>query len=198
MKKGSFYKTASVIAPLVLLLSTTFSVHAQIDFNGGFERGEGRPERWFEALVPDLAQHVAFEWDDQTYHSGQRSVSVAIKESHPPTQIAYNWTTAVKEFERGAIYELHGWVKTDGLGDSAWIAVQCWSKKDKKMLAFATTYGNVSVKGTSDWTEVSVAFQVPKKTRTIRIRAGVATNFNTGGKAWFDDIEIRKVETATQ
>ena len=121
-----------------------------------------------------------------------------IKESHPPAQVAYNWTTTVPQFERGAIYELRGWVKTENLGDSAWIAVQCWSKKEKKMLAFATTYGNVTVKGTSDWTEVSVMFQVPKKTKVVRIRAGIATNFNSGGKAWFDDVEIRKVETAAQ
>lgn len=184
--------------PLALLLSTSFLAHAQTDFNGGFETGAERPEGWFEALLPDLAQQVAFEWDDQIHRSGQRSVSVTIKENHPPVQAAYNWTTTMPEFERGAIYELRGWVKTENLGDSAWIAVQCWSKKEKKMLAFATTYGNVTVKGTSDWSDVSVMFQVPKKTKVVRIRAGIATNFNNGGKAWFDDIEIKKVETADQ
>lgn len=198
MKKGLFYKTSSVIVPLAVLLSISFPARAQSDFNGGFETGEERPQGWLEAFLPDLAQHVAFEWDDGVHRSGQRSVSVAIKESHPPVQAAYNWTTTVPEFERGAIYELRGWVKAENLGDSAWIAVQCWGKKEKKMLAFATTYGNVTVKGASDWTEVSVMFQVPKKTKVVRIRAGIATNFNNGGKAWFDDIEIGKVETAAQ
>lgn len=198
IKKGLFYKTASVIMPLALLFSIPLPARAQTDFNGGFETGAERPEGWSTALLPDLAQHVVFAWDDQIHHSGQRSVSVAIKESHPPVQAAYNWTTTVPEFERGAIYELRGWVKTENLGDSAWIAVQCWSKKEKKMLAFATTYGNVTVKGASDWTEVSVMFQVPRKTKVVRIRAGIATNFNSGGKAWFDDIEIRKIETAAQ
>jgi hypothetical protein len=184
-----------MIVPLVLLLSTAFPARAQVDFNGGFETGDERPEGWFEAFLPDIAQHVTFAWDDQVHHNGRRSVSVTIEENHPPYQVAYNWTTTVPEFERGAIYELRGWVRTERLGDSAWISVQCWGKKERKMLAFATTYGNVQVKGTRDWTEVSVMFQVPKKTKVVRIRAGVAANFNSGGKAWFDDINIRKIET---
>ncbi|HEY7544462.1 MAG TPA: hypothetical protein VID27_06255 [Blastocatellia bacterium] len=195
IKKGLFYKAASWIMPLGLLLSITFPARAQVDFNGGFEAGEERPEGWFESSLPDIAQHVAFAWDDQIHHSGRRSVSVTIEEGHPPFQAAYNWTTTVPDFERGAIYELRGWVKTERMGDSAWISVQCWNKKEKKMLAFATTYGNLQVKGTTDWTEVSVMFQVPKKTKVVRIRAGIATNFNTGGKAWFDDIDIRRIET---
>ena len=143
--------------------------------------------------MPHTKQYVAFTWDQHEVHSGQRSVSITIQDAHPDEMIAYNWTRAIDGCVPGGTYELTGWIKCKSLTETAWIVVQCWDDTLQKMLNFATTQRDYPVLGSSDWTRVGLAFEVPSGTREVRIRAGIATPDNRGGQVWFDDIEVTPV-----
>jgi len=165
--------------------------------NGGFEPQselQKSPADWYATEVPRTKEYVTFEWDDQVVHSGKRSVSIAIDESHPDGQvIAYNWTKTVPGCQEGKSYELSGWVRTENMTGPAWIVAQCWNEAKNEMLGFATTQKDYPITGTSDWTQVGTVFTVPAGTAEVRIRAGVAAPENNGGRAWFDDLSVREV-----
>ncbi|MBD3220987.1 hypothetical protein GF314_07060 [bacterium] len=163
---------------------------------GGFESQsefQKTPGDWYPTVVPHTREFVDFEWDDQVAHAGDRSVSIAIDLDHPDEEIAYNWTKAVPGCEEGETYELSGWVKTEGLSGPAWICIQCWDEAKSEMLGFSTTQGDYPVTGTTDWTQVGTVFTVPASTAEVRVRAGIATPDNRGGRVWFDDLSIRRL-----
>jgi hypothetical protein len=165
------------------------------DINGGFEEQEGtlgHPRGWIATRLPETVDHVDFQWDGQIMHSGRRSVSIDIKPSHPLDTIAYNWTRLVTDFEVDSVYELTGWIKTQNLKETAFIVAQFWDSSRVGLVGMATTQNVSPVVGTEDWTMVKTEFQVPENTAIIRIRAGIATPANIGGKVWFDDIDIAK------
>ena len=67
--------------------------------------------------------------------------------------------------------------------------VQCWDENNK-MVGFFTTQRTYQIQGTTNWTEVKTDFTVPEGTKEVRIRAGITSPENNGGKVWFDDIKI--------
>jgi hypothetical protein len=93
----------------------------------------------------------------------------------------------------GKSYELSGWVRAESLSGPAWIVVQCWNDAKDEMLAFATTQKDYPIMGTSDWAQVKTVFNVAAGTAEVRIRAGIATPENRGGRVWFDDLRIREL-----
>ena len=161
-------------------------------FNGDFEMKsplKNEPAGWFATRVPQTKDFVTFAWDSTVYHSGSRSVSIAIDSSHPQDVIAYNWTRTFDDFTPGRNYSIIGWIKTKNLKRSAWIIVQCWNA-DHKIIGFSTNQRTHPVLGTNDWTRVKYDFTVPDSTALVRVRAGIASPQNNGGKVWFDDIRI--------
>lgn len=160
----------------------------QNNFNGEFEIN---PEQngWFATRVPQTNDFVKFEWDSTENHSGKYSVSISIDSMHPQDVIAYNWTSTYDNFRIGNKYLFSGWIKTLNCKETAWIVVQCWDGNNKK-IGFASTQNSHPVKGTTDWTLVKSDFTVPDGTKEVRIRAGIASPGNNGGKVWFDDITI--------
>jgi hypothetical protein len=165
--------------------------------NGGFEphsEVEKTPYGWFATVVPHTAEWVEFTWDDRVKRSGRRSVSIAIDAEHPDEQIAYNWTRTASGWVEGGTYELTGWIKTEDLAETAWIVVQCWNEELSEMLGFATTQHDYPITGTSDWTLAGLVFEVPPQTKEVRVRVGIATPANRGGRAWFDDLSIKQLQ----
>jgi hypothetical protein len=161
--------------------------------NGGFEEASWEvttPKGWYATVLRETEQHVVFEWDDVVAHSGEKSVSVAIGDSHPDRRVDYNWTRPVDGCRRGELYELRGWVKTENLQSSAFIVVQCLDETRTQMLGYASTHVVTPVLGNTDWTPVRAGFQVPPNAHEVRIRAGIGSPMHRGGKAWFDDIEV--------
>jgi len=152
------------------------------------------PSDWFPTIVPRTKEFVDFEWDDQVAYDGNRSVSIAIDLAHPEDQIAYNWTKTITGYEEGKTYELSGWVKAEKLNGPVWICIQCWDEAKTKMLGFNTTQGDYPITGTTDWTQVGTVFTVPAGTAEVRIRAGIATPDNRGGRAWFDGLSVRPLD----
>jgi hypothetical protein len=164
--------------------------------NGDFElqaTSDNKPEGWSEAYLSHTKDLVKFSWDDQVAHAGARSISIAIDAGHPDEVVNYNWTKAVPSCEVGKRYELTGWVRAENLNATAWIVIQCWNEAMDDLVALINTYENNPVTGTSDWTEVRTTFTVPEGTAEVRIRAGIATPENRGGRVWFDDISIREL-----
>lgn len=58
------------------------------------------------------------------------------------------------------------------------------------MVGFETTQSDYQIKGTSDWTFARTAITVPEGTSMVRVRIGIGSLDNQGGKVWFDDIKI--------
>lgn len=163
---------------------------------GDFEREtelQRSPKGWRATVVPQFKDFVAFEWDDQTAHSGKRSVMLAIDAAHPDDMVHYNWNAAVPACKPGGKYKLSGWIKTENVSTTAVIMLQFWVERFTTMLGSATTQAKYKVTGTSDWTKVEVEFTVPEGTGAVVIRAGMIAPNNREGKAWFDDLVITEI-----
>lgn len=148
---------------------------------------------WSRTKLPRTQEHVNFLWDDEALHTDGCNFSIAIGMSHPQEKIAYNWTRTIDECEAGGKYELCGWIKTERLKEPAWICVQSWDRDMKKMIGFATTQMKHPVAGTRDWTKVSTVFKVPRGTHEVRVRAGIGSPENRGGRAWFYGLKVRRL-----
>jgi hypothetical protein len=184
------------VVSVVLALGGCAGQHELLNY-GGFEQKSNfqkTPGDWYPTIMPATQDFVDFEWDDQVAYSGNRSVSIAIDPAHPEDEIAYNWTKAVAGCEEGRTYELSGWVKAENLNGPAWICVQCWDDTFSDMLAFATTQKDWPITGTLDWAQVGTVFTVPAGTAEVRIRAGIASPDNRGGRVWFDGLSVRLLE----
>lgn len=176
----------------ILLLNGCNSQEKVTDINGGFEQKSAmffEPDGWYATRLPNTKDMVEFAWDSTEKHSGIYSVSIEIDTSHIQERIAYNWTRIYPDFEVGETYTLTGWVKARDLNGSAFIVVQCWGDNSKFIKLFTTEFES-PVLGTKDWTMVKTVITVPEETIELRIRAGIATPQNIGGKVWFDDIVI--------
>lgn len=161
--------------------------------NGGFEGVDGKPNGWYPTQIPCSRDHVVFAVNQEEKHSGERSVSIAIRETHPDCRVCYNWTQVVEGYQTGATYELSGWIKTKDLKETAWIVAQCWDEKKTRLLNMGTTQKSHPILGSSDWTLAKATFRIPEGTGEVRIRAGISTPINRGGKVWFDDFSLKKI-----
>ena len=176
----------------IIMLVGCQVISGQDNFNGGFETKslfKNEPVSWFATRLPQTKDFVIFEWDSIEHHGGKYSVSISINQNHPQDQVAYNWTRTFEEFKVGQKYELSGWIKTKDIKETAWIVVQFWGE-NQKMIGLKTNQYSMPVKGTTDWTMVKYDFTVPEGTTEVRIRMGIASPKENGGKVWFDDIKI--------
>jgi hypothetical protein len=84
------------------------------------------------------------------------------------------------------VYELSGWVKTkDAAGKGATLFV--WSN-DGKIATTATCPQRVA--GTHDWTRLSFR---PNNVRPSMYHVRIGLELDGTGKAWFDDVELKRV-----
>jgi hypothetical protein len=200
--RNTLFRNAAFVAGIGLTLSALVGFggtkSSNVLGNGGFEAqapGRTGPDGWANTQVPHTKDFFAFAWDDRVSHTGTRSVSISIHESHPDGQIDYNWNRAVPECEPGETYEVTGWIKSHNLKSTAFIVVQCWDGTFAKMLAFATTLQNYKVTGTTDWIQVKTTISMPVEARKFMILAGIRAPDNRGGTVWFDDIQITPTTT---
>ena len=195
MSKKSLIVIAFVVA--VVVIGGCGSKPSELLVGGSFEPQstfQKTPDDWYPTVLPHTKEFVDFEWDDQVAYAGNRSVSIAIDLSHPDEVIAYNWTKTIPGCEEGETYELSGWIKAEDLNGPAWICIQSWDEAKSKMLGFDTTQKDYPITGTTDWTQVGTVFTVPAGTAEVRIRAGIATPDNRGGRAWFDGLSVRHLD----
>lgn len=191
-KNGLFKLLKQSFLLAVLMIIGCQVINGQDNFNGGFETKslfKNEPVSWVATRLPQTKDFVVFEWDSTEHHSGKYSVSISINQNHPQDEVAYNWTRTLEELTIGKKYTISGWIKTQNCKETAWIVVQCWDD-NKKIIGFATNQHSHPVKGTTDWTLVKSELTVPEGTKEVRIRIGIASPKDNGGKVWFDDIKI--------
>lgn len=185
-----------------LLLSCTDEAVAppiEVDLlmNGSFELGsDGTPTGWLPTVNPDTEDHVDLTWTDGDSHSGERSVSIAIRGDHPVDAglFAYNWRQDVNDgFTVGESYQLSVWVKAEQLSETAWITVIFENSEQQNIDAATTQFAHIIV-GTVDWTHITGSFTIPSGTAQMVVRAGIAAPSNAGGTVWFDDLAITRVD----
>ncbi|NJD21479.1 MAG: hypothetical protein FIA82_02240 [Melioribacter sp.] len=182
-----------ILIPLALLESCSSS-KIRDDIYGGFEDtydGEN-PDGWFANDLPQTKKNAELSVDNSVAHTGDQSIFISIFSNHPPENTLYNWIRRVDGLKEGGIYELQGWIKTEGIKNSPFIDVQCWN--NIKLIGSASTSQNYSITGTKNWQHVKTIFSLPKGTSKILIRAGITSSGNNGGKVWFDDFKITKVK----
>ena len=187
---------------LTVFLSVSCSSVVHDKLNGGFENNfdDDNPDGWTSNLLPQTVKYARLAVDNSVAHSGDKSISISISKTHPSTNNVYNWVRRVDGL-KPAVYELSGWIKTEGIKSSPFIEVECWNAENK-MLGSATTETLNPVTGTQNWKQVKTLFKIPPGTIKVLIIAGIGSsqNFgelsraNSGGKVWFDDINISPVK----
>jgi hypothetical protein len=141
--------------------------------NGDFESGvQGWNKAW--SRVPGVKAAL----DRQVRHGG--SAAVRIEHSNP-----HDWSLSQGkslDVKPGEIYQLSGWLRTQGEGDVA-LSVTLY---DAQHQAIEWTYGSQGVRGTADWRRVDSRFMIPPGGATILARLtghGVLTT-------WADDLTL--------
>lgn len=181
-------------AMLVLIISCNSS-NVQNGINGGFENndyGSEEPDGWFANRLPQTEKYAELKIENETAHSGNESVSIAISKYHPQRQTVYNWVKKVDGLKVSEIYELEGWIKTREIKNSPFIEVQYWNNRENKLIGRVTTENKYKITGTKNWQLVKTIFEIPKETTKILILARVGSYENKGGKVWFDDIQLKR------
>lgn len=180
-----------------MTLSCSGSVPSLNDYiNGGFEEkdsGNPDPDGWFPNRLPGLNSLVKFELENETAHSGEKSISISITKAPSGKSTIYNWVKIIEGLKAKDIYELTGWIKTKKITNSPFIEIQFWNKKQNKLIAKVSTLTQYPITGTSNWHNVKTTFTVPEATTRALIIAGITSGGNVGGKVWFDDIQLKKL-----
>ena len=152
------------------------------------------PAGWQNTIVTKFKDYFEFVWDDETAYKGEMSISIKISKDHPEdTIVCYSWYTDARNLEAGKEYEISCWVKGLDLKESAAVYAHCWDESMSKMISFATTQKEHTIKGTFDWQKVVTVLSVPERTRRIIVGASIAAPGNNGGQVWFDELHIKEV-----
>lgn len=188
-------KRLSLISKIILIvfLAASCSSVVRDKLNGGFENSfDDNPDGWTSNQLPQTAKYARLEVDNSVAHSGRSSISIAISKTHPEGNATYNWVRRVDGL-KPAVYELSGWIKTERIKNSPFIEVQCWNAENE-MIGSASTARVSPVTGSQNWKEAKTLFKIPAGTKKILLIAGIGSSQNSGGKVWFDDINIVPVK----
>jgi len=134
---------------LIAVSSGTLSLAGEnLLVNGDFEHGlQGWAKIW--SREPGVKAAI----DEQSRHGGR--AAVRIEHSNP-----HDWSLAHAkrlDVKPGEIYELSGWLRTQGEGDVA-LSVTLY---DAKQQAIAWEFGARGVRGTTAWRQVQSRFMIP-------------------------------------
>ena len=143
--------------------------------NGDFENGmQGWTKAW--SRMPGVKAAL----DEQVRHDGKAAVRI----EHTSPQ---DWSLAQEkrlDVKPGEIYELSGWLRTQGEGDVT-LSVTLY---DAQKQALDWSFGGREVRGTSDWRQLQSRFVIPPDGAAILPRLtghGPLT-------AWADDLGARR------
>ncbi|SVA81308.1 uncharacterized protein METZ01_LOCUS134162, partial [marine metagenome] len=143
--------------------------------NGSFENVVGdMPVRWSERAYRGTAQHRVANIS----HTGKRSIEISADKE---AEYGIYFKVPV---EKHSEYELSAWIKTENVAGGGRGAMLYISGND--------TPASKALKGTKDWTQVK-----------MRLKSGLDTSLTitclfggwgiVTGKAWWDDVSLRKV-----
>jgi hypothetical protein len=160
----------------------------------GFENvSDGtNPDGWVANNYKLPAHYAELAVDNTISHDGNKSIFVSISKKHPLKTRMYNWFKRVDGLEIENVYELSGWIKIENIRSSPFIEIQFWNKYSK--VGVVSTLHDNFFTGTTNWVQIKKLLSVPKGTTKIMLRAALQSSNNNGGRVWFDDIQIKRLE----
>jgi mono/diheme cytochrome c family protein len=145
--------------------------------NGSFENTTGdMAAGWAVRTYRGSAQHRVAD----VAHTGKRSIEISAAKG---TDSSVHFDLKV---DRDSEYELSGWIKTEnvvGGGHGALVSLHALQGQPRSK----------ALKGTNDWTQVKVRFETGSA-NLISINCLFGGWGTATGKAWWDDVSLRKVE----
>jgi hypothetical protein len=155
--------------------------------NPGAEKAENvRSGSWAPIAVPPGGK-VRLSRVTNEAHSGKASLLGEVAGGDGFVQ----WVQQVDEFPRAVEVRLSGFIKTKG-DVKAHIQIQAFDAAGQQL---TIAVGEPTIEGARDWTEVkSAATAIPREAKSIIVRLVLAGK----GQAWFDDLALAAVETASR
>jgi len=146
--------------------------------NGSFETLDGDlPAGWSPRFYSgEKAQHRVSD----LARSGKRSLEIS---ADKVTEFSMYIDVPV---DRNSEYELSGWIKTENVAGGGRGALLYISKHPDSPVS-------KGVKATKDWTHVKVSFN-NYEGKSVRINCMLGGWGTASGKAWWDDVSLRKIE----
>ncbi len=149
----------------------------ELILNGSFEELDGdTPAKW--TILYFRGQKAQFRVPDLA-HTGKRSIEIS---ADKVTESSVYIDVPV---EKNSTYELSAWIKTEnvsGEGRGAMLFLK----------GHPDTPVSEGVKGTKDWAQLKVKFQTYED-ESVRINCLFGGWGTVTGKAWFDDVSLRKL-----
>lgn len=150
--------------------------------NGGVEEGDGpAPAGWAHDAAD--ASHRA-EWSTEVPHTGSRCLKTVVAEGAEPSWIATR-QSAIR-IEGGARYRMSAWVRAEGVRGLCGWYIHLGTAADPMLASPMLSAGE----GSFGWTRVQAEFTVPAEAD----RADLGTVLRGTGTAWFDDLELERLD----
>ena len=145
--------------------------------NGSFENiASDMPTGWSARTYGGAAKHRVAD----VAHTGKHSIEISSTKG-ADTSVHFDL-----KVDRNSEYELSGWIKTEnvvGNGHGALLSLHALVGKPRSK----------ALKGTNDWTQVKMRFETGSA-KSISINCLFGGWGTSTGKAWWDDVSLRKVE----
>ena len=157
-------------------------------FNPGFEQLEpsGAVTGW--RMVREASSDGAsFGAESELAHGGIGSSKLAVR--------GHGTVTAESDpvaLEVGKLYRLSGWIRTEGVVSDPMSRYPTAVPTCLTMEALPFTIHSPAVGGDSDWNRVELLFLATSASDRIRLHLGY--NGTARGTAWFDDVQLERVE----
>lgn len=155
--------------------------------NGGFESTNierTQPRDWH--IHPQVGPDKIF-LDTQTKHSGESSLYINLNSDDGKSKSHVFYQHVPRRYKAGKSFTYSCWVKTKDLKGSAYVAVMRYPviESDPKRLISSEKI----LKGTNDWTLLSVTFPVREGMVETSVRCHVD---GASGEVWFDDANFEE------
>jgi hypothetical protein len=185
MRRAQAFTLVS-LAFCIGLAPAGFAAGRNLIANPGFEDGLigwSTGHGWYES--PKGSGISAVTLDSTTAHSGKCCLRINGKGNRGITMQVFP--------VRPGHYHLSAWIKTRGLGAATASVLAEWmSKGEGKWLAGSPI---AAVSGDSDWRLVEGDVEAPADARSVHV--DLLTNVANSGTAWFDDVSLTRVPTAS-
>ena len=177
------------ILQLAMLLLVFLVVIGETDrgnllLNPGAEEGSAdRPSVWRPVALPGGDGDIAFSWDAERSHDGDRSLRI---EGHGGARGIWSQTVSV---EPDTVYEVSGYVAFEALHPEAECNLQVvFRSADGRLLEFVDLAGHRS--GSRDF-ELDFPARMLFRAPADAVTAEVNGYLSGVGTAWFDDLDFR-------
>lgn len=142
----------------------------------------GQPLSW---MICNLQAHNNGHWSvDSSINRGKDGQHSLVIESEVATDNTNKWWGQVLQVKPGTQYKLTAYAKTENVHGGAVISIGYLDELGGAM-------GGVNsaiLKGTNDWRELTIVFQVPQGIT----QANISLSLVGAGKVWFDDVSFGK------